>query len=141
MKLVQITKRYGAIDITLGTQTEAGDTRSHIEIVNELEQQFGQLERDYLRTASPATASSALTETIPFEKITVQMWKGKPNIRFHGGRWTQYGVAAYPEVTKSLPEDYHQLGEHDVKGMMTIELKEDGKPKKVLSFTHDTIPF
>jgi hypothetical protein len=52
------------------------------------------------------------------------------------GKWIQFGIPLYPDVAKAegieLPEEE---GEYDVAWNATYELKDDGKPRRIISLT------
>lgn len=76
------------------------------------------------------------TEEVTFDTLVIDEYNGKPIARLipTEGKWTQYGVPLYnadaAKIGIDLPEEQ---GEYEISGTMIYELKQDGKPKRVIS--------
>lgn len=73
------------------------------------------------------------TETVDMESVSCNVQNGKKVVRIHGGRWTKFGVAVYPEVTRGTILENLPIGSMPISGKAVIELS-DGKPRRVLAF-------
>ncbi len=80
------------------------------------------------------------TESDNFDTLVIGTYNGKQTARLipTEGKWTQFGVPLYAKDAEKfgieLPEEE---GEYELSGVMKYELKEDGKPKRVISVTLD----
>lgn len=82
------------------------------------------------------TASNPTSEILDITSLRVEEKNGKRYLRAVGGRWTKFGVAAWPEIFDQLPVRIENLanGDNPVRIKAEIELGADGKPVRVTRF-------
>ena len=100
--------------------------------------------RDKRRVGSPQSTggntqqngSNPTSEIIDVTALRVEDRNGKRYVRAVGGRWTKFGVAAWPEVLEQLPVPAANLipGDNPIRIKAELSLGSDGKPEKVTRF-------
>lgn len=73
-------------------------------------------------------------DNFSFDRIEVDVVKGKRMAKVFGGKWQKFGVTVWPEVLKSAGLDIDDLedGPNDIEGQASA-LMVNGKPKKITS--------
>lgn len=87
-------------------------------------------------TAKPGAKTEYKTEEVDIECLRVGIYNGKMvyHIIPSEGKWTQFGIPLYPDIAKKFDLDLpDEEGEYELSGTMTYELKDDGKPRRVIS--------
>jgi hypothetical protein len=90
------------------------------------------------KQSQPAQQKSQEKETdeaVPFEALRAEKFQNKLVYRLipSEGRWTQHGVALYPDEARKgniALSEFTEEGDYELAGTMDIEYKPDGKPMR-----------
>lgn len=165
--MFQLTRVYGNVSATFGLESDdvhgANLTILQGELIQQVNLMFDLFERDELpkqmasavwgtdkvsKNASASASASVNAKSYPLDKIVLTREGVAIKLRVFGGSWAKFGVPLYPENISSLPESLMKDLERN--GVLvfsegnaeyTCELKDDGKPKKVIGFKFTEPPF
>lgn len=119
--------------------TGEGLGKAYIELYDQMQTAYQTFWKARGRKSEPTPSetdgnSKGDFDNFKFDRICVDVSKGKRIVKVFGGRWQSFGVTVWPEVLEAagLTSDDLEVGDNDIEGQASA-LMVNGKPKKITS--------